>query len=382
MDQQGKSYFGIFRESLDNMHQSIRVVMFADIVGSTQMKSQGVVTWLPTVGKFYDIFSGLVEEHHGRVVKFLGDGALAEFSDDAAENGINAAIRVQETLMDARGGAQFLCDCSIAITTGRPVAFTGPSGEIDLVGTEVDLAARLCGSAASGAIWVDTSTLSAANMGRVSSRVGKALIRTPDEYHGGEETIQLKGFREPVRYREIVWDRQPYGVRNEVVSGIVTEHSRLAPVRVDLGERNWHTGRIDWWNSVKAHGFVQPDDGSSSRYVIGSSVVGGVELAAGDQVAYLPRPAVREGRNETAACVVKLGETYGCSVLALPEGREFGFVTIRDRNGNQGRLYLPVSAYLRASLSVGGEISAVVTKGRTGVIVEAVSNAKDDQRVS
>jgi class 3 adenylate cyclase len=375
MTEQDKSYFRIFRESLDSLNRPIRVVLFADIVGSTQMKSQGVVTWLPTVGKFYDVFAESVEATGGTVLKFLGDGALAEFSDDEAESAINAAILIQESLKEARSHANFFCQCSIGITTGRPVVFPGPAEVNDLIGVEVDKAARLCGAAESGAIWVDTASLAAANMARVTSVVGRALGREADEYTTDEQTIQLKGFPKPVRYREIVWDRQTYGVRSAVVSDIVSSgvaNSGPAPIKRPMAadERNWSTGRVVKWDVDRGSGYIAPFGGGADRYFIRAALVDRSGLTVNDEVAFLPRPAVRSGRNETAACVLRIGRVITCQVLDLPPGRDYGFVAVHDANSNRGRLFLPLDARARAGLTQGLTIDVAVRMGRNGVLAE------------
>jgi len=373
MEQQSTSYFSIFRESLDNLDRPIRVVMFADIVGSTQMKSQGVVAWLPTVGKFYDIFSAHVTAHGGRVVKFLGDGALAEFSDDEAEAAINAAIRIQEALKEARDNTQFMCQCSVGITTGRPVAFAGPGGEDDLIGSEVDKAARLCGAAESGAIWVDPATIAAANMAKVRSKVGVALGRQADEYHSGEETIQLKGFREPVRYREIIWDRHGFGVRSAAVSDIVAARApspTTPPERVNDQERNWQVGEVAHWDATRGVGFIRTREAGRDRFVNRAALVDGSDLTVGDRVAYLPRPALRDGRNDIAVCVLRVGSRYKCTVIGLPPGRDFGFATVHDHNANRGRLFVPLPAGSAHGLIMDERAEFVIAEGRSGVIAE------------
>lgn len=118
-----KTYFSYFRESLDHWERPSRVIIFVDIVGSTEMKAKGEVAWLPTVGKFYDVVIESVRATGGQVVKYLGDGALAVFSDDAAANAINAAVRIQEQLEELRQKNTFQVQCSIGITTGTPVEF-------------------------------------------------------------------------------------------------------------------------------------------------------------------------------------------------------------------------------------------------------------------
>jgi class 3 adenylate cyclase len=65
------SYFGLFRQALDEGERPSKVIVFADIVGATEMKARGEVTWLPTVGKFYDVVEAAVRKTGGQVVKYL-----------------------------------------------------------------------------------------------------------------------------------------------------------------------------------------------------------------------------------------------------------------------------------------------------------------------
>lgn len=90
----------------------------------------------------------------------------------------------------------------------------------------------------------------------------------------GEESIQLKGFREPVRYREIIWDRQTFGVAQR--GGL--RHGRRADA------------------SSRQHAGSGTRDGGRDRFVNRAAQVDGVTPTVGDRVAYLPRPAAREGR--------------------------------------------------------------------------------------
>jgi hypothetical protein len=149
----------------------------------------------------------------------------------AAVEAINGAILIQENLESLRHENKLQCQCSIAITTGRPVEFR-VSGATDYIGATVDLAARLCGAANPNAIWADTNTVSAANMARVRSTVGNAMRRGVAEYRTGEESVRLKGFGEPVSYHEIVWSTTPFGVRNSVVTQIIRNDTQ----RVDSAQ--------------------------------------------------------------------------------------------------------------------------------------------------
>lgn len=341
------SYFDRFRTALDEVERPNRVIVFADIVGSTEMKSKGEVTWLPTVGKFYDVVHQAVHEQNGQLAKYLGDGAIATFSDDAASDAINAAIRIQEELEEFRHKNVLVCQCSIGIATGRPVAFT-VSGVVDYIGETVDLAARLCSAAAPNAVWADASTISVANMGRVKSDLGRASRRDAAGYRTGEESIKLKGIAEPVLYHEIIWSAAPFGVRSSVVTEIVRAEAPPPAPDVATGDdsRNWKTGTVVNWNRDRTRGFLRGDGEDRDRYVIGYWLAGGEELAKGQRVAFHPRRSVQAGKNDTAMCVVPLDTPIQAQVSLLPDSKPFGFLEVRDgnRTPNRGLIFFPRDA--------------------------------------
>jgi class 3 adenylate cyclase/cold shock CspA family protein len=361
------SYFDRFRSALDQTERPNRVVLFADIVGSTEMKSKGEVTWLPTVGKFYDVVHNAVEEHGGQIVKYLGDGAIATFSDDAASDAINAAIRAQEQLGELRHKNVLICQCSIGLASGQPVEFT-VSGMVDYIGETVDLAARLCSAAAPNAVWADASTISVANMGRVKSELGKASRRDAAGYRTGEETIRLKGIAEPVLYHEIIWSGSPFGVRNSVVTAIVRSE-KPPPSSEGTGSddsRQWMAGSVVNWNGEKTRGFIRADGEDRDRYVIGYWIAGGDGLRKGQRVVFHPRPAVQAGKNDTAMCVVPLETPIQAQVALLPEGKPFGFLEVRDSNRTPNRGIIFFSQAAETVYNEGDWVTTTVATDRDG----------------
>ncbi len=361
------SYFDRFRSALDEPERLNRVVVFADIVGSTEMKSKGEVTWLPTVGKFYDVVHNAVEEHGVKIVKYLGDGAIATFSDDAASEAINAAIRIQEQLEDLRHNKVLICQCSIGLATGHPVEFT-VSGMVDYIGETVDLAARLCGAAAPNAVWADAGTISVANMGRVRSNFGRASRRDAAGYRTGEESIRLKGVAEPVLYHEIIWSGSPFGVRNSIVTQIVRSET---PQSSDDGavsddSRHWMAGSVVHWSNEKTRGFIRAEGEERDRYIIGYWLAGGDGLRKGQRVAFHPRKAVQAGKNDTAVCVVPLETPIQAQVSLLPDGKPFGFLEVRDSNRTPNRGLIFFARDADTLYKEGEWVTTTVTTDRDG----------------
>jgi class 3 adenylate cyclase len=361
------SYFDRFRTALDEPERPNRVVLFADIVGSTEMKSKGEVTWLPTVGKFYDVVHNAVEDHDGQIIKYLGDGAIAVFPDDAASEAINAAIRIQEQLEDLRHKNILICQCSVGIATGQPVEFT-VSGVTDYIGATVDLAARLCGAAAPNAVWADASTISVANMGRVRSDLGRASRRDAAGYRTGEESIRLKGIAEPVLYQEIIWSGSPFGVRNSVVTAIVRSEAP-PPSKDGAGaddSRIWRAGSVVNWSAEKTRGFIRADGEDKDRYVIGYWLAGGEGLRRGQRAVFHPRQAVQAGKNDIAMCVVPLDTPIQAQVGLLPAGKSFGFLEVRDSNRTPSRGLIFFQRDDGTVYNEGEWVTATVTTDRDG----------------
>lgn len=77
----------------DNTARVRKVFLVADINNSTKMKQvESEQSWVPKTVKFYELVAEHVAEAGGKIVKFVGDGALAVFEQDDATNCINAAI--------------------------------------------------------------------------------------------------------------------------------------------------------------------------------------------------------------------------------------------------------------------------------------------------
>ena len=163
--------------------------------------------WLPALGKFYDMIIDTFErKSKGKIVKFLGDGALIVFSGDDAADAINAAIVFMEHLKDVRNQETLKIFASVGISSGSAIKFSHYEDSEDYVGRVVDLAARLCNLAMSQAIFVDTTTVTYGNMGKVSSRVGleEEPRRTAKDYLGQKHEDDGNGISK-IEFHSIHW---------------------------------------------------------------------------------------------------------------------------------------------------------------------------------
>jgi class 3 adenylate cyclase/cold shock CspA family protein len=365
-------------EALRSTERPTKVVLFADLAASTEMKSKvGEVGWLPTLGTFLDIATTSTAEHGGTVVKYLGDGILAVFDGDHAAEAICAAIQIQE-MLHSENAELIVADClaSVGIATGRVVEYEAPSGGLDYVGSVVDLAARLCASGNPQAIWVDSATVAAAIMTRVSSKIGRVHGFTSDDYLSDEWRVKVKGFAKPVRYREVIWHTSPFGARNETVDRI-SERPGTTPLGqpgkdgpggiaaqspTPLDELR--EGVVRRWDTTRGQGFITtPADGD--YYIDRRFVANGDNLAEGRTVRFAPHsPITPDGSRPVAACAVQEGHLVRGTFHRILPHKGFGFVDVVDQLGNRQALFVHLGP--RAS------------EFRTGhhVIVEAVRNYK------
>ncbi|GGN14521.1 adenylate/guanylate cyclase domain-containing protein [Streptomyces fuscichromogenes] len=343
-------HFTLFQAALGNPDRPTKVILFADLSGSTEMKGKTAeVSWLPTIGKFLDITETAVTENGGTVVKYLGDGTLAVFDGDHAAEAICAAIRIQEMLRKENSpekGVLRDCYASVGIATGRVVEYEAPGGSLDYVGSVVDLAARLCSAGNSQAVWVDSATVASAIMNKVSSEMGRVHDFSPDDYLSDEWKVELKGFAKPIKYREIIWLSKPFGATNAVVNEI-TERTAAhgaqgdrpagppaAQVPEDIRE-----GVVKRWDPAQGRGFISTTS-DGDYYVDRRYVVSGEDLTEGRSVRFVARAPFKEGARPIAGCTVQEGHRVPGTFQRVFPDRNFTFADVLDGLGNRQRLFV------------------------------------------
>jgi class 3 adenylate cyclase len=119
------------------LERRVATVLFTDVVGSTELASKlGDRRWRERLDRHDRAVRGEVERHGGRVVKFTGDGVLAEFGSPSQA---------------VAAGREVVRAVDLEIRVGLH------SGEVDvrggdLGGLAVNLAARVCARAAPGEV--------------------------------------------------------------------------------------------------------------------------------------------------------------------------------------------------------------------------------------
>jgi adenylate cyclase len=164
-------------------------VLFADVSGSTRLYEElGDAEALSTIGRCLAVVKAACEGHSGRVVKTIGDEAMAVFP--AADHAAEAAAEIQARVSETFAGSQRL-----ALRVGFHY---GPAleSERDVFGDSVNLAARLVGVA--NRAQVITSAETAANL----SPHLRARMRELD-------ALTVRGKLRDIRIFELLWQDSP-----------------------------------------------------------------------------------------------------------------------------------------------------------------------------
>lgn len=168
-------------------------VLFADVVGSTELAAQRPPEEVVEVlNQFFGVVVDVVDESGGYVDKFAGDAVLAVFgapvpAADAATRALSAGRTIAERLADEVTDL----DVGIGIAAGRAVA--GNVGharrlEYTVIGDPVNEAARLSDAAKQRAVPV-----------LASMRAVEAASAAEAERWRADEDVVLRGRQEPTR---------------------------------------------------------------------------------------------------------------------------------------------------------------------------------------
>lgn len=160
----------------------LAAIIVADVVGYSRMVGADEAGTIAAVNeRWASILKPLVRENDGRVVKFLGDGALIEFP--SAVNAVRAGLALQVRMRQEndRGGDSKAIELRIGINLGDVIS----EGD-DIFGDDVNIAARLEALSKPGEICVSQAVYDAVR--------GKLEVVADDL---GE--VGLKNIAKPVR---------------------------------------------------------------------------------------------------------------------------------------------------------------------------------------
>jgi class 3 adenylate cyclase/predicted ATPase len=140
-------------------------ILFTDIVGSTaHAEKLDPEEWRQTVATVHATVGRIIEQHHGMVAQYLGDGLLAWFgvpkpSEDDPEHAVRAALAAQSAIASPKVNTRI--ELRVGVHTGLVVV--GDLGgeakkELTATGDVMNLAARLQAAAPPGGVLISRET--------------------------------------------------------------------------------------------------------------------------------------------------------------------------------------------------------------------------------
>jgi class 3 adenylate cyclase len=164
---------------------AFRAILFTDIEGSTSITQRlGDAAAMSLLRRHDEIVRAALRRTGGTEVKHTGDGIMASFRSIAGS--IEAAVQIQRAFAEVDTTGQTALAVRIGIAAGEPVTDGG-----DLFGSVVQLASRLSSRAGPGTILVSSAI--------------RDLARGKGYQFSAAKALRLKGFDEPMRASEVVW---------------------------------------------------------------------------------------------------------------------------------------------------------------------------------
>ena len=164
--------------------RKLATLVFADLVGSTALVSErDPEDARRLLEPFFEVARTVLEQHGGRVEKFIGDAVVAVFGvprihGDDPDRAVAAAIELVARLGDADEGLEL----RVGIESGEVLATSG-GGDLAVTGEPAHAAARLQQAAAPGEILVGERAAGACRTAALD----------------GPHAVSAKGFAEPLR---------------------------------------------------------------------------------------------------------------------------------------------------------------------------------------
>ena len=165
------------------------IVMFTDLVGSTELRSRLGEDAAETLRRQHDaLVTDAVHANRGIVVKNLGDGFMATFA--GAFDAVSSAVAIQQAIERHGRSSTAALAVRIGISAGDVVV-----EKDDCFGTPVIEASRLCGAAQGGQI--------------LASEIVRWMARSGGTSFAPLGALELKGLPEPVPTVEVGWKPLP-----------------------------------------------------------------------------------------------------------------------------------------------------------------------------
>jgi len=173
---------------MDKTQQNF-AVMFADVAGSTQLYERlGDTSANQIIGDAITLVSGIINNHHGVIVKTIGDEVMCRFS--TADDALRCACEIEDEIDQQPANFGIRLMFRIGIHWGAALL----KDDGDIFGDAVNVAARMAGLAKARQIIITEITR--------DNLTSAPLISQCREI----DRIQVKGKSQPVSIIDVMWE--------------------------------------------------------------------------------------------------------------------------------------------------------------------------------
>jgi adenylate cyclase len=165
----GRAGFGCGTMAFAQAKRRLAAIMAADIVGYSRLVEADEAGTLAAIRDLRQaVIDPLLPEHHGRIVKLMGDGAIAEFG--SVVDAVACAAAVQRSIAERQAEAP--PDRRIVFRIGVNLGDVVVDGD-DLLGDGVNVAARLEQLCEPGGVLVFSPAAPGGGSGQPSRRAAR-----------------------------------------------------------------------------------------------------------------------------------------------------------------------------------------------------------------
>ncbi|MEO5330867.1 MAG: cold shock domain-containing protein [Magnetococcus sp. YQC-5] len=289
--------------------------------------------WAMIFHGFYASVAMVAARYSGDVVKCLTSGIMCSFV--SARDAVQAAIDLQEYLLEKRRLTSHPMSCAIGIATGpcHPILLDGKA--IDFLGFMSDVALALCEQARGHAILLHHPSVLTESVFSVHSKAGELVDRLPLDYFQEMPVFRLIGGASPIKRHAVHWQASP----GEYVTSSPIE-SPKANDDDDIFQARHYFGKVSAFKKERGFGFIQyyaEDRQYQEIYFHMTYVVHQVPLCEHDHVQFVIKPG-KEGRPQACSILV-LGSRFQGRVESCTQDGS-GYITIRDHESKQIRFFV------------------------------------------
>ncbi|MBF0212164.1 MAG: cold shock domain-containing protein [Magnetococcales bacterium] len=313
----------------------VKSFLCARIHNAEQYKDgRPVLEWAELHAGFYQAVLLQANRHNGKFVKCLASGVMCVFRHPG--DAVQAAIDLQEHLLERRRYPAYGLSCGVGIATGEVFALHWNDGKrIDYLGIASDMAQQLCEQARGHAILLHHPDPIVAHDFPFRSRAGELVNRPFVDYLQEMPPFRMTGVAAPIKRLAIHWQANP----GEYITASPVEINR-AQVEEEPIQSRPYFGKVSAFKKERGFGFIQyysDNHEYQEIYFHMTYVIHQVPVFENDHVQFVIKPG-KEGRPQ-ACSVLVLGSRFQGRVESLAEDGS-GFIAIRDHDAKPIRFFI------------------------------------------